>query len=277
MSFTAEIKNQLCACETKRKTDRQAEFYGILILTDGKLRTHSKEVSERAEKLCVRSGGIKEKVFFRSGTKEVYGIDMRWSGQIALNNRNSAAAFLRGCFLAGGYISEPDSPAHLEITYKNVTSYELGMAAFELCDLVPKGTIKNSRFVLYMKDAEQISAFLVTVGAIRGVLEYENARIMREGRKASNRVLNCDDANINKTISAGSKQIEMIRFRQAQKEYSDLPEGVREIAELRLSNPELSLTELGELCRPSVSKAGAAHRFAKIEKLYSSFKEVALK
>ena len=273
MSFTAEIKSQLCAYETKRKTDRQAEFYGIFVLTDGKLRTHSREVSVRAEKQCVRSGGVKEKVFYRSGTKAAYGVDMRWSGQITLNDRNSAAAFLRGCFLAGGYISEPDSQAHLEITYKNVTSYELGMAAFELCDLVPKGTIKNGRFVLYMKDAEQISAFLVTVGAIRGVLEYENARIMREGRKASNRVLNCDDANINKTISAGSKQIEMINFLRSSEEYSDLPDGVKEVAELRLLNPELSLTELGEMCSPSVSKAGAAHRFSKIEKLYLSLKK----
>ncbi|MBO4326546.1 MAG: DNA-binding protein WhiA [Clostridia bacterium] len=271
MSFTSEIKTQLASLESKRKSDKQAEFCGIFAVNDGILRTGSRDVALHAEKLCLRSGGVVGRAFFRNGTKAVYGLDMRWSGEFSINDRNSAAAFLRGCFIAGGYVSEPDSPAHIEITFRNVTSYELGMAAFELCNIVPKGTIKGSRFVLYLKDAEHVSAFLVTLGAIRGVLEYENARIVREGRRNSNRVINCDDANINKTLSAGSKQIEMINAVRGSIAYSNLPDGVKEIAELRLANPELSLTELGELCKPCVSKAGAAHRFAKIEKIYKDF------
>ena len=273
MSFTAEIKNQLTAVDSKRKSDKKAEFYGIFALTDGKLRTGSGEVAKHAEKLCLRSGGVIERAFYRNGTKAVYGLDLRWSGEISLNDRNTAAAFLRGCFLAGGYVSEPDSPAHIEIVFKSVNSYELGMAAFELCDIIPKGTIKGNRFVLYLKDAEQISAMLVTLGAIRGVLEYENVRIVREGRRNSNRVLNCDDANINKAINAGLKQVEMIEFLRKAGAYSSLPDSVKEIAELRLANPELPLSELGELCRPPVSKAGAAHRFAKIEAAYKKLKE----
>ena len=270
MSFTSEIKTQLTAVETKRKSDKKAEFYGIFMLTDGKLRTGSRDVSVHAEKLCLRSGGRIERAFFRNGTKAVYGLDMRWSGQVSIEDKGSAAAFLRGCFLSGGYISEPDSPAHFEIVFKTIASYELGLAAFELCDIVPKGTIKGSRFVLYLKDAEQVSALLVNLGAIRGVLEYENVRIVREGRRNSNRVLNCDDANINKVISAGLRQVEMINALRDSGVYSGLPDAVKEIAELRLSNPELSLTELGEMCRPPVSKAGAAHRFAKIEAAYKA-------
>ena len=192
----------------------------------------------------------------------------RWRATLS-----SAAAFLRGCFLAGGYVNDPDSPAHIEITFKNLTSYELGIAAFELCDIVPKGTIKGSRYLLYLKDSNQISAFLVTIGAIKGVLEYENVRIMREGRRNSNRVLNCDDANIHKALSAGAKQTAMIRRIVEAGRLEELPEGVREIAKLREENPELSLTEIGELCSPPLSKAGVAHRFAKIEKLFGEIEK----
>ncbi len=269
MSFTSDIKDQLLDHEDRRRSDKAAEFYGIYVITDGRLRTHSKSVGARAEKLCIRSGGVSARTFYRGGIKPVYGMDLRWSGAFSLSDRNSAAAFLRGCFLAGGYVNDPDSPAHIEITFRNVTSYELGIAAFELCNIVPKGTIKGSRYLLYLKDSSQISAFLVTIGAIKGVLEYENVRIMREGRRNSNRVLNCDDANINKALSAGSKQIEMINKITDAGLMNELPEGVREIARLRQDNPELSLTEIGEMCIPPLSKAGVAHRFSKIEKLYN--------
>lgn len=268
MSFTSEVKKQLSLFESKRRTDKVAEFYGIFVLTDGKIRTRTDCVARRAEKLCLRSHGVIARSFYRGGSMPVYGLDLRWSGDFSLTERSSAAAFLRGCFLAGGYVSEPDKPAHIEIAFRNLTSYELGLAAFELCSIVPKGTIKGNRYLLYLKDSEQISAFLVTIGAIRGVLEYENVRIMRESRRNSNRVLNCDDANINKTISAGARQIEMIKAVMDHPDFSALPEGVIEIAKLRLENPELSLTELGELCVPPVSKAGSAHRFSKIESLY---------
>ena len=273
MSFTSDVKEQLSRHESKRRSDKVAEFYGIYVMTDGRLRTHNKCVGERAEKLCVRSGGVAARTFFREGARPVYGVDLRWSGSFSLTDRNSAAAFLRGCFLAGGYVNDPDSPAHIEITFKNLTSYELGIAAFELCDIVPKGTIKGSRYLLYLKDSNQISAFLVTIGAIKGVLEYENVRIMREGRRNSNRVLNCDDANINKALSAGAKQTAMIRRIVEAGRLEELPEGVREIAKLREENPELSLTEIGELCSPPLSKAGVAHRFAKIEKLFGEIEK----
>ena len=270
MSFTADIKNQLTELDNKKAIQRRAEFYGIFVSTEESLRTHSAAVAKRAEKMCLRAGGVISRRFYRAGVKEVYGLEMRWSGSFSLDQPDAAAAFLRGCFLVGGYIHEPDSPAHLEISFRSVTAYELAMAAFELCGIAPKGTIKGRKYVLYLKDAEQISAFLVTIGAIRGMLEYENVRITREGRRNSNRVINCDDANINKALSAGARQVSMIERVSGTDAFRELPEGVQEIARLRLDNPELSLSELGELCVPPVSKAGASHRFAKIENLYKS-------
>ncbi len=270
MSFTSEVKKQLSELEIKSKSAKKAEFYALYIMSEGRFRSASGVVAKNAEKLCLRSGGVVERSFYRSGAKPVYGSDLRWSGSFSLSDRTVAASFLRGCFIASGYVSDPDSPSHMEITFRNVTAYELGLAAFELVNLFPKGTIKGKRYVLYFKDSDQISAFLVTVGAIRAVLEYENVRITREGRRNSNRVLNCDDANINKALNAGARQVKIIESVMDSEEYLALPDGVREIASLRLKNPELSLTELGELCSPKVSKAGAAHRFSKIEKLYNS-------
>ena len=268
MSFTAEVKQQLCGVDNKKKQDNIAEFCAVYMMTGGNLRVHTGHVARRAEKLCLRAGGMIEKTAYRAGAEPLYIIHMRWSGDFSLTSRTAAACFLRGCFLAGGYISEPDSTAHMEISFKEVSTYELGMAAFELCGIAPKGTIRGTKYVLYLKDAEQISAFLVTLGAIRAVLDYENVRIMREGRGTSNRVLNCDGANINKAIAAGEKQIKMIEAVMASGAFEDLPEGVRRIAELRLENPELSLSELGNMCDPPVSKAGAAHRLSKIEEVY---------
>jgi len=267
MSFTADVKKQLTELDKKSKHEKIAEFYGIYLMSGGVVSTGIFEVAERARKLCRRAGGKVERVWFRTGKKVSYNAALRWSGAFVLSKPEDAQAFLRGCFLLGGYVSEPDSQAHLELSFKEEMAYELGIAAFQLCGIAPKGTIRGSRYILYLKDSEQVADTLAHLGAIRAVLEYENAIITRQGRREGNRVANCDDANINKALAAGEAQARLIRKAMELPGYGRLPEGVKEIARLRLENPELSLTELGELCAPPVSKAGAAHRFQKIKEL----------
>ena len=267
MSFTADVKLQLTELDKKNRHEKLAEFYGIYLMSGGTVTTGIFEVAERARKLCRRSGGRVERVWYRAGKKTSYNVSVRWSGDFVLSRTEEGEAFLRGCFLLGGYVSDPDSQAHLEISFKDETAYELGIAAFQLCGIAPKGTIRGQRFILYLKDSEQVADTLAHLGAIRAVLEYENAVITRQGRREGNRVANCDDANINKALAAGEAQVNLIRKAMELPGYGRLPEGVKEIARLRLENPELSLTELGEMCVPPVSKAGAAHRFGKLKEL----------
>lgn len=269
MSFTSEIKKQLLNIEEKSGACKRAEFYAVYMMTGGYLRTANRDFAQRVTHLCIRSGGVPERIAFRGGPtgKASYMVGMRWSGHFSLEGEREAAAFLRGCFQVSGYVTEPQKPAHLEILFRDEVCYELCMAAFELAGIYVKGTLRENKFVLYMKDSDEITAFLAKTGAVKGVLEYENARILKQCNKESNRVTNCDDANINKAIEAGLRQ--KVRIEQFMKmaAFEELPAAIRETARLRAENPELSLTELGNLMQPPMSKAGVAHRLKKLEQL----------
>lgn len=273
MSFTLEIKKQFMSLEEKSKGSKRAEFYAVYMMTGGTLKTGNGALAHRVVHLCTRSGGVPEQISFqsgkRSGRKPQYIVRMRWSGHFTLEGETEAVAFLRGCFLMGGYVTDPQKPTHLEIVFRDEVCYELCMAAFELAGIFVKGTLRENKFVLYIKDSDEVTAFLVKVGAVRGALEYENARILKQCNKDSNRVTNCDDANISKAIEAGVRQKNMIEQFMKQAAFEELPEQIKETARLRAENPELSLTELGKMMLPPMSKAGVAHRLKKLEKLMS--------
>jgi DNA-binding protein WhiA len=176
-------------------------------------------------------------------------------------------AYVRGAFLGGGSISNPEKTYHLEF----VTHSE--EYALELCKLInsfglnSKVIQRKNSFIIYIKEGEQIVDLLNIIGAHSALLELENIRIMKEMRNNVNRLVNCETANLSKTVNASVRQVESIKLIQTQIGLQRLPKNLREIAELRLNYPDESLKELGEMLDPLVGKSGVNHRLRKIEKI----------
>ena len=117
---------------------------------------------------------------------------------------------------------------------------------------------------IYLKEGEQISNFLAFIGANSAVLKFEEIRVIRDMKNNVNRLVNCETANLNKTINAALKQIEDIKYIKKMKKFSQLPEGLQEIAELRVENPEISLIELGKMLSSPIGKSGVNYRLKAI-------------
>lgn len=178
-------------------------------------------------------------------------------------------AYLRGAFLAGGSVNNPETSAyHLEIysLYK-----EHGEALADLMnhfDLNAKTIERKKGYVTYLKEAEKISDFLSLVGAHQAMMKFEDVRIVRDMRNSVNRIVNCETANLNKTIGAALRQVENIRFIDHTIGLDQLPEKLREIARLRVEYQDVTLKELGEMVSTgTVSKSGVNHRLRKIDEI----------
>ncbi|MBO0477257.1 DNA-binding protein WhiA [Vagococcus sp. DIV0080] len=194
-----------------------------------------------------------------------YMFNTRVSSSI-MGNEQKMRSYLRGAFLAGGSVNNPEtSRYHLEI----YSMYE--EQCQDLCDMLQfyglNGRVAERRngFITYLKGAEEIADFLVLVGATNAMLKFEDVRIVRDLRNSVNRLMNCENANMNKTADAAKKQIENIQLIDEKVGLDSLPEKLREVAEVRLENPEISLKELGEML-PSgpITKSGINHRIRKI-------------
>lgn len=177
-------------------------------------------------------------------------------------------AYLRGAFLAGGSVNNPEgSSYHLEI----YSMYEDHCQA--LCrlanefDLNARCIERKKGFVLYIKEGEKIIEFLSLIGAHQALLRFEDVRIMKDMRNSVNRLVNCETANLNKTIGAAVRQIDNIRLLQKKVGLDNLPEKLREVAEIRLKHPDMNLKEVGDLLKGQVSKSGVNHRLRKIDEL----------
>lgn len=191
-----------------------------------------------------------------------------------LSNRDQKRAYLRGAFLAGGSVNNPETSAyHLEIysLYK-----EHGEALADLMNkfnLNAKTIERKKGFVTYLKEAEKISDFLGIVGAVQAMLKFEDVRILRDMRNSVNRIVNCETANLNKTIGAAIRQVENIRFIENTIGLDQLPEKLREIARLRVEYQDVTLKELGEMVSTgAVSKSGVNHRLRKIDEIAESLR-----
>ncbi|PET71351.1 DNA-binding protein WhiA [Bacillus sp. AFS001701] len=178
-------------------------------------------------------------------------------------------SYLRGAFLAGGSVNNPETSSyHLEIfsLYKEHTE--------EICRLMnefglnAKTLERRKGYITYLKEAEKITEFLNVVGAHSALLRFEDIRILRDMRNSVNRLVNCETANLNKTISAAFRQIENIRYIQNSVGLDILPPKLREIAELRVAYEDVTLKELGEMVSSgAISKSGINHRLRKIDEI----------
>ena len=177
-------------------------------------------------------------------------------------------AYLRGAFLAGGSVNHPDTSYHLEISslYEEHTE-SLGdmMNSFSLH---AKTLERKKGSIVYIKEAEKITDFLNLIGAHRALLFFEDIRIMKDMRNSVNRLVNCDTANLNKTVGAAMRQVENIRYIEREVGLDVLPEKLREVAELRVKHQDMTLKELGEAVEGKpISKSGINHRLRKIDEI----------
>lgn len=206
--------------------------------------------------------------------KDLYIIsdDFQFSHDIVkelISKNTQRRAYLRGAFLAGGSVNNPETSAyHLEVysLYK-----EHGEALANLMNrfgLNAKMIERKKGFVTYLKEAEKISDFLNIVGAHQAMMKFEDVRIVRDMRNSVNRIVNCETANLNKTIGAALRQVENIRFIENTIGLDQLPEKLREIARLRVEYKDVTLKELGEMVSTGVvSKSGVNHRLRKIDEI----------
>lgn len=176
-------------------------------------------------------------------------------------------AFLRGAFLASGSMSHPEKSYHIEMVCASKAKAEQIQKLINSFGLDAKVILRKNSYVVYLKEGSQIVDLLNIMEAPIALMEMENVRILKEMRNSVNRKVNCETANINKTVSAAAKQVEDIRLIQKEIGLNKLPEGLQEIAELRLTYPDASLKELGEMLTEPLGKSGVNHRLRKLSEL----------
>ncbi|MCO7176473.1 DNA-binding protein WhiA [Sporolactobacillus kofuensis] len=183
-------------------------------------------------------------------------------------------AYLRGSFLAGGSLNHPESSYHLEI-FSNYEEHTYSLAKLmNTFNLNVKILPRKNGYILYMKEGEKITDFLSIIGANKALFYFEDIRIVKDMRNSVNRLVNCETANLNKTVSAAMRQMENIRLIEKSIGLEELPEKLREIAEIRLKNPDITLKELGEMVSGEpISKSGINHRFRKIDAIANRIRQ----
>ncbi|EDP7481704.1 DNA-binding protein WhiA [Listeria monocytogenes] len=186
-----------------------------------------------------------------------------------VKKRSTKRAYLRGAFLASGSVNNPETSSyHLEIFSVYEEHNEAICALMNQFDLNARTLERKNGFITYLKEAEKITEFLSIIGATSALLHFEDVRIMRDMRNSVNRLVNCETANLNKTINAAVRQIDNIKYIQSTVGLEALPERLREIAALRIANEDVTLKELGEmLTTGQVSKSGINHRLRKLDQI----------
>ncbi len=176
-------------------------------------------------------------------------------------------ALIRGIFLGSGSVNNPENKYHLEMILSTQKSANIIKETLEKAEIHIKTMQRKSGFSLYLKEGEEISKLLAFIGANSAVLKFEEIRVLRDMKNNINRKVNCETANLSKTITAAVKQINAIQKLQKEGKFETLPETLKEIAILRLENPDASLSELGQMLKEPIGKSGVNHRLKQLEQL----------
>lgn len=176
-------------------------------------------------------------------------------------------SFLRGAFLMCGVVANPEKEYHLEIAAPTEEFAQNVLEIMNYFEIPAKNTCRKTKYVVYLKKAEEISDCLTLMGASSSVLSLENVRIKKGVSNQVNRQINCDASNINRTMAAAEAQIEDIRYLDSEVGLDKLPKSLREMAEARMANPDVSLSELGELLVPPLGKSGVNARLRRLSEL----------
>ena len=297
MSFSFETKNELCRLPVQRRCCAQAEAYGILLYchtfssSEVRIITENPNFAARLPRLFQRAFDLRfdrqpdpnreaaGKMVFQITEREkldhiidLLGYDPRQSLALHINfamveEECCRASFLRGCFFAGGSITDPSKRYHLELTGSHLqASRELEVLLRE-SGYPPKSVTRNGSVVTYFKQSDQIEDFLTLIGAPVAAMHIMSTKLEKGIRNSVNRRLNCDSANLDKAVEAAQSQGAAIRRLEAAGRLKDLPDKLRETAALRLEYPELSLSELAETFDPPVTKSCLNHRLRKLVEL----------
>lgn len=202
-------------------------------------------------------------------------------GGIRINNKVPSAllrkncckyAYLRGAFLASGYVGDPEKAYHVEFSLSN-EGYAANFCSW-LSRLLPgaKQIMRKDTAIIYIKESDQIAELLQMMGAHTALLNMESIRVTKDMRNRVNRIVNCEQANIEKTMDAAQRQIDAIRTIERMGEFSRLSLPLRQTAEIRMENPELPLKELGELFTPPIGKSAVNHRLRKLVQIAQELK-----
>lgn len=293
MAFSADVKQELCRSGMGRRCCAQAEAYGILLFCGA--------FSSRQARIVTECGALKERLpaLFRKAFKVSFDhapegagkgvfliedpaklkavfetFDLEWDASVSLHinlamleEDHCRTAFLRGAFLAGGSVTDPMKGYHLELS---TSHYHVGRelpALLREAGFEPKETDRKGNHVVYFKQSEHIEDFLTFLGAPVSAMAVMNAKLERDLRGSVNRQVNCDSANLDKTVAAAREQAAAIQRLEESGRLDALPDKLKEAARLRIENPELNLSQLGLLCSPSVSKSAFNHRMRKLMEL----------
>ena len=186
---------------------------------------------------------------------------------LTIKNRCCKRAFLRGAFLSAGSMSDPQKGYHLEFVCGNAEQAEQLQQVIRTFDIEAKIVLRKKYHVVYLKEGSAIVDLLNVCEAPVSLMNLENMRILKEMRNSVNRRVNCETANISKTVNASARQIEDIEYIREHYGFEKLTKALREMAEVRLENPDAPLKELGEYLTPPVGKSGVNHRLRKLSEL----------
>ena len=199
--------------------------------------------------------------------------DERFGSFLAIKNDCCRRAFIRGAFLTSGSMSDPEKFYHFEIVCSTERKAEFIQAILTGFSFDARIVQRKKYYVVYIKEGEQIVDLLNIMMAHRALLNLENVRILKEVRNSVNRQVNCETANLNRTVSAAVKQLDDINYIRDTVGLDSLSESLMEIAVLRAENTEVSLKELGQMLTPPVGKSGVNHRLRKISEIADELRQ----
>lgn len=290
MSFSSEVKEELSKTATLANKDAvKAELIGYIITGNVTLNGKSVNFSTESEYNINRfskllnnlnimnySIGIQGKIYTISAKttdvkKNFRAVDDTTSLnsflEDILKQEVLKKALVRGAFLGGGSINNPENKYHVEISFRQEKESMIICNILQEYQIQFKLLKKSKGYSLYSKEGGTIANILAFMGASSSVLRFEEIRVMRDMRNNVNRMVNCETANLNKTINAALKQIEDIKLIKKMNRFENLSENLKEIATLRLENPEASLIELGNMLKVPVGKSGVNHRLKVISQI----------
>jgi len=294
MSFSSNVKSELCRLPLHKTCCAVAEAYGVLLFcntfspTGIRIVTESREFAARLPKLFRRAFNLEfdqapdsdrgKQVFLVEDPGKLetiyaaFGLDAATTVTLHVNlsvleDECCRISFLRGAFLAGGSVTDPEKRYHLELATSHLrASREVYSLMLELQFLI-KDTLRAGNYILYFKQSDYIEDFLTAIGAPVCAMHIMEAKVEKDMRNEINRRVNCDTANMTKVVDAAQEQLAAIRKLEASGAYNDLPDKLRKTAQLRKENPEATLSELAQMQDPPLTKSAINHRMRKLLEL----------
>lgn len=292
MSFSSEVKQNLSKMTNlANKESVKYELIGYLISNNttyknGKImyKTENEYNINRFSKLLSNINIINQEIQIKGNNYIITTSKIEKINEINYNNEDIEyienvqkeelqKCIIRGAFLGSGSVSNPESKYHLEMILSTKFNAEKIIQILSNHTIGAKILERKNGYGIYIKDGEEISKLFALIGANSSVLKFEQIRVLRDMKNNINRKVNCETANLNKTVNAAVKQIEAIKILQETGKFDNLAESLKEIAKIRIENPDASLIELGQMLKNPIGKSGVNHRLGKILDIAKNFSE----